>query len=51
MRIEPSINGNNLLQVLSDSTEQISESVKRLGPLWDKLCEVFQERHARVKKS
>ena len=39
------------LQFLPDSSEQIAESIKRLGPLQDQLCEVFRAAIARAKES
>ena len=43
-------NGNGCLRFLPDSAEQITESMERLGPLWDQLCEAFQAAIARVNK-
>ncbi|MCK4354698.1 MAG: hypothetical protein KAW83_05535, partial [Dehalococcoidia bacterium] len=40
----------NHLQFLPDSPEQIAESMERLGPLRDQLCEVFQAAIDRVNK-
>lgn len=42
--------GSGSLRFLPDSAEQIEESVKRLGPLWDQLCEAFQAAIARINK-
>jgi hypothetical protein len=35
---------------LPDSPEQITESMKGLGPPWNQLCEAFQAATARVNK-
>ena len=44
------MNGNSSLEFLPCSREQIDESIKRLGPLWDQLWEAFQAAIARVNK-
>jgi hypothetical protein len=45
---EPEVKGG--LQFLPDSTEQIEESMERLGPLRDQLYEALQEAIDRVNK-
>ena len=39
------------MRFLSDSLEQIGESMERLGPLRDKLYEAFQEAIAKVNQA
>jgi len=46
--LEPSKKDDSLPKLLACSKEQVDESIRRLGPLWDQLSQAFQERIARV---
>jgi len=46
--VQPSMNGDSLPEDLPCSREQVDESIRRLGPLWDQLSRAFQERIAIV---
>jgi hypothetical protein len=48
--LQPSRNGDSSLKGLGCSKEQVDESIRRLGPLWDQLSQSFQERIARAKE-
>jgi hypothetical protein len=45
------MNGDSLSKDLPCSKEQVDESIRRPGPLWDQLSQAFQERIARVNQS
>lgn len=41
---------NGSLRFLPDSTKQIEESIERMGPLWNQLCNAFRAAIVRVHK-
>jgi hypothetical protein len=45
------MNSDSLSKDLPCSKEQVDESIRRLGPLWDQLSQACQERIGRVNQS